>query len=689
MFKKIYIALLFVFSCLCFNTIFAQQDSSANIIISTVKFNTKRSQIPLAIGKVSQKELQTLQPLQWGDVLNRVSGVQYINLGNEQHAFAIRQPISFKSYFGFLEDGVAIRPSGLFNNNALLEIHNGDLNNIEIIKGTASAFYGNEAIGGVVNYNTNNTTNNNYNTIGRLSFTSTQIAKADLYKSIKICTNQSLQLSGSLAQRRNGSFEHYDFDKQSVALTHNIVFSNNAQLQTRLVYVYFKSDMIDSKDSIAYVKKDYTSKHSFTNREVNALRATSTLTITEGNTIIKPYIGFRKNNTTQNPSYLIVEDVWFGGSPLKAKGEINVQKFTSYIAGINTKTQVHNTQFLYGASIDVSPSSLNRNITLINKDAVGNYLNFTPTNNYLARNSTDVSTASAYGQVNHSFTNKLILNAGLRYDNIHYYYQNLGSTTTEPFSFKAWSPRLGLVYNNNGTGVYANVGKGFTPPQISDIFGSATPVNLKTANFVNYELGSWHYIKNLNAYIELNAYHLRGLNEIVYSLRNNVLQTANAGETTHTGLEYTLRYQSKTAWQLLFSGSVAKHKYIKYQDVTGGYPIENLVFDGKEMPWAARNSFVFSVGKQIKLQNNMLQLMVDVNRTGKSYLDDFNTLTYNGHTLINTRANFTFKKNVQLFVHAYNIFNTHHAVLAYKGKYGFGYNIGELRTFNMGVQVQL
>jgi iron complex outermembrane recepter protein len=687
MFKKVYFVLLSICIFLT-GSLFAQQDSLQPVIISTVKFNTNRNQIPLAIGKVTQKELQTLQPIQWGDVLNRVSGVQYVNLGNEQHAFAIRQPISFKSYFGFLEDGVAIRPSGLFNNNALLEIHNGDLNNIEIIKGTASAFYGNEAIGGVINYNTNNALNNHYKTIGRLSFTNTQILKADVFQKIQLNHKQALQISGSLAQRRNGPYEHYDFDKQSFAINHNVQFSEKAQLQTRVVYVHFISDMIDSKDSISYVKKDYTSKHSFTNREVDALRATSTLTVVEGNTILKPYIGFRKNNTTQNPSYLIVEDVWFGGSPLKAKGEINVQKFTSYIAGINNKTQLNKTAILYGASIDVSPSGLSRNVTLINKDAQGNYLNFTPTNDYLARNSTDISTASAYTQVNHSFSNKLILNAGLRYDVVNYYYQNEGSNTVEPFNFKAWSPRLGLVYNHNGAGLYANIGKGFTPPQISDIFGGATPVDLKAANFVNYEVGGWKYIKNINTYIELNAYHLSGLNEIVYSLRNNVLQTANAGETAHTGLEYTLRYQSKNAWQLLFSGSVAKHKYIKYQDVTGGYPVQNLVFDGKEMPWAARNSFVLSLGKTITLNQHKLQLMVDVNRTGKSYLDDFNTLTYNGHTLLNGRATFTFKKNVSVFVHAYNLLNTHHAVLAYKGKYGFGYNLGELRTFNAGVQVQ-
>ena len=50
-----------------------------------------------------------------------------VDLGNEQHALAIRQPFSLKPLFLYLEDGIPIRPAGLFNHNALIEINQADL----------------------------------------------------------------------------------------------------------------------------------------------------------------------------------------------------------------------------------------------------------------------------------------------------------------------------------------------------------------------------------------------------------------------------------------------------------------------------------------------------------------------------------------------------------------------------------
>ena len=74
-----------------------------------------------------------------------------VNLGNEQHAMAIRQPISYSSYFLYLEDGLPIRPLGVFNHNALYEINLPQAGGIEVSKGPGTALYGSDAIGGVVN----------------------------------------------------------------------------------------------------------------------------------------------------------------------------------------------------------------------------------------------------------------------------------------------------------------------------------------------------------------------------------------------------------------------------------------------------------------------------------------------------------------------------------------------------------
>jgi outer membrane receptor for Fe3+-dicitrate len=112
----------------------------------------KRSQVPIAISLLSTKTLQDAKPVSADQILNKVSGVNMVNLGNEQHQMSIRQPMTTKSLFLYLEDGIPVRTTGLFNHNALLEMNMAATKTIEVIKGPSSSLYGSEAIGGVVNF---------------------------------------------------------------------------------------------------------------------------------------------------------------------------------------------------------------------------------------------------------------------------------------------------------------------------------------------------------------------------------------------------------------------------------------------------------------------------------------------------------------------------------------------------------
>lgn len=104
------------------------------------------------ISVISSKMLLETKAITVDLVLNKVSGVYMVNLGNEQHSMSIRQPMTTKSLFLYLEDGIPVRTTGLFNHNALLEINMAAVKNIEVIKGPSSSLYGSDATGGVVNF---------------------------------------------------------------------------------------------------------------------------------------------------------------------------------------------------------------------------------------------------------------------------------------------------------------------------------------------------------------------------------------------------------------------------------------------------------------------------------------------------------------------------------------------------------
>lgn len=122
------------------------------VVVTANRESVKRSEAPVAITTLSAKTIQDTKPVSIDQVLNKVSGVYMVNLGNEQHQMSIRQPMTTKSLFLYLEDGIPVRTTGLFNHNALLELNMTAVKNIEVIKGPSSSLYGSEAIGGVVNF---------------------------------------------------------------------------------------------------------------------------------------------------------------------------------------------------------------------------------------------------------------------------------------------------------------------------------------------------------------------------------------------------------------------------------------------------------------------------------------------------------------------------------------------------------
>jgi outer membrane cobalamin receptor len=134
---------------------FGQKDSSAilldPVIVTGNKLSQLRSEAPIAISIISPKIIQQTQAPRIDYLLNKVSGVYMPSIGGEQHMMSIRQPISLKGLYLYLEDGLPIRTSGLFSSNALIEINTSNIHSIEIIKGPASALYGAEAIGGIIN----------------------------------------------------------------------------------------------------------------------------------------------------------------------------------------------------------------------------------------------------------------------------------------------------------------------------------------------------------------------------------------------------------------------------------------------------------------------------------------------------------------------------------------------------------
>ena len=126
----------------------------SDVVVTASREQEKRVAIPVAIGVVDGGTLRATDPNHPSEVMNRIAGV-YVRITNgEGHMTSIRQPITTDPVYLYLEDGIPTRSTGFFNHNALYEVNLPQADRIEVIKGPATALYGSDAIGGVINVST-------------------------------------------------------------------------------------------------------------------------------------------------------------------------------------------------------------------------------------------------------------------------------------------------------------------------------------------------------------------------------------------------------------------------------------------------------------------------------------------------------------------------------------------------------
>src|SRR5579862_7432775 len=67
------------------------------LIITASRTAQKRTEAPVAISTISTRTIAETKANQLDQLLNKVSGVFMVDLGNEQHEMSIRQPMSTAS----------------------------------------------------------------------------------------------------------------------------------------------------------------------------------------------------------------------------------------------------------------------------------------------------------------------------------------------------------------------------------------------------------------------------------------------------------------------------------------------------------------------------------------------------------------------------------------------------------------
>jgi outer membrane receptor protein involved in Fe transport len=615
-------------------------------------------------------------------LINKVPGVYMVDLGNEQHSMAVRQPINLKNLFLYLEDGIPIRTVGDFNHNALIEINQASMERIEVIKGPASSLYGSEAVGGAINFITQSPTpfltGKIQAEIGSRGYRRTDFGLSNTYKKL------GFFIGGYFADQNQPDDQHNDFRKSAITLRADYKFNNNLKLSTVADYIAYQTDQKGGLDSAHFYNKDYLSFYRFTYRKVNAFRLRSTLSKDWNDNHQTSLTLFHRRTTIgQNPFYSISN---IAANPLKAKGQINEDGFRSYglVLQHTAKLPSIKAKLISGVSIDLSPATYIARFISVDRDANRVYYNYTTSDSLLTNYNVDLLNTAAYTQFEYKPTDKLKLLAAARYDRLDYKFDNHlkpGAFTGAPDAtdhFDHFTPKLGLTYNlGKSKGAYVNYSVGFAPPNITDLYtGVKVPV-LQASSYNNYEVGGWVSFAANKGYAEVSLYRLDGENEIVSTrLADGSYLNQNAGRTSHKGIEANFKYAPVEDINIRLSGAYAAHKYIEYIEQGKNYSGNKM---SQAPPFIYNSEFTY---KPHYLKG--FRIAVEMQGMNSYFTDPQNTATYKGFTAFNARAGYSIK-SVEVWANCLNVTDKVFAASVEKSAFGTSYRPGQLRTINIGL----
>ena len=674
-----HIPLISLLSCLPLSQVIAQDDSNdegiITITITGTREETLKSETAETSDQIGRQVIQEMRPAHPAEIMEQIPGV-HINVTNgEGHMAAIRQPITTKAVYLYLEDGIPTRSTGFFNHNALYEVNVPQAQTIEVTKGPGTSLYGSDAIGGVINVMTQPSP---------LEAEASINAEAGEFgwKRLLMDGGNTWVDDGVRADlnltRTDGWRDGTAYDRQSSNLRWDRFFDDGATLKTVLAASNINQQTAGtsrlSEDD--YLNNPTKNNHPISYRDVKALRLssayekeylTSMLSLT-------PYV--RHNFMDYMPNWSFSYDP-------------SIKETTSNSAGLLAKYrmdfQPYRTRLIVGADIDyTSGSRLEHSIDAF-KNAEGIFTSYT-VKGVIYDYDVSYTAISPYVHVETSPTDKWRVTAGLRYDDFSYDYNNQmadGLLTINPppesmrfparynhpadtrVNFSHLSPKLGAAYQfSNQLNGFVSYRHAFRAPSEGQLFrpgSNAASLDLDAVKANSYEMGlRGQPSDNINYEISIYAMHVKDdLVSFIDPITDD-RTTVNAGKTLHKGIELGLNSQLSKQLKLSLSYSYAKHTYEDWVQRVGS---NNIDFSGNEIQSAPRN--IGNTRLQYKpefLNGGFMQL--EWVHLGKYWMDQSNTTEYEGHDIYNLRMNHHVSQQMDVYARLMNVTDERYATAA-------------------------
>lgn len=655
----------------------------SEMIVSASREAQRKSETAASVGVVDAAAIEASRLHHPGDVVARVPGAWVANLGGEGHFTAIRQPITTKPVYAFLEDGVPIRSTGFFNHNGLYEINIPQADRVEIIKGPGTAIYGSDAVGGVINVFTRDPSNrpeaSGFVEGGGAGYVRSLLTGSNRFGNAGIRADLNLT-------RSDGWRNDAPYSRQSATVRWDQQLSARSSLRSVIAFSHINQPSDGGSD---LTRSDFenapeTNYTPITYRRVLALRASTAWEHRSSEGSLLSVTGYARYNALDlMPYWQLSFDPQVWESRHASAGLMS--RYRRTIPSIRTNLSL-------GADLELSPGS--RMEQQIVPHRTGNvYDSYTLGE---VQYDYDVSfwQAAPYAQADITPVGRVRVSAGLRADLVGYAYTNklsdldTGAHRRPPsanVSFNRLSPKLGVTVDvADGVNLFASYRAAFRAPSESQLFrqgAASNTVDLKPVKADNYEVGARAGIGSMLS-VEASAYRLEITDDILtfFDPTNGLRTASNAGRTRHRGVEVGLVLTPIDAIRVDGSWSWAEHLYKEW------LPTPTTDYSGREIEMAPRQ-----LGRvAVVLSPGLLRggsLTTEWMHEGGYWQNPENTARYSGHDLLNVFGSMPVGLGLQVSARVNNVADVRFAeTSSYNTFQRERLRPGQPRTVYFGVQ---
>lgn len=554
---------------------------------------------------ISRQHMEALQPLSTEDVLRRVPG---INIKSENETaivanFGLRGLSASESKSLLLEDGVPVAPGLFIGNDRYFNPRIQRVEQVEILKGSASLRYGPSTIGGVVNYITK-TPDDGVQLSGRVgSFNLREVnveaggknASGDAYAGVVATHAKSdgfmdkgYEMSDVMVKAGTAIG-----DNQRVGVKFSL-HENDANISYRglLLDDYLAGERYNPAPDDWY----FQDRKAFDLNHELMISDTATLkTLVYWSDVSRDYWRYNVDTAASNSAgRWVYTDALTGNNRSFERFGVETRLSLAHSLGdMSADTEL-------GFRVMSEESNDTRIRATREQDRTG-------TNDRHRIDSAD--SVAAYVQSRIELTEQLAITPGVRVESYQQKQLVLTSNNaTAKTSNTEVLPGVGATYElTPSVQLYGGVYRAFSPAANGVALDGLTDQNLNGERSTNYEFGLRGSEGQLS--YDVAAFYMDFSNQVVTGNSDPNLSRSNAGKTEHTGMEFTLAYDFGAGF-----GLDTNVTWIPTSKFTTGDHKDN------RLPYAPK--FMANMGLNYRADN--LQAALTAHHRGEQYGDPSN-----------------------------------------------------------------